>query len=324
MAANRRIVTGGVRGIALQRQMQRSAGGSGENRAQGWQGWFPPGTPMQTQAPKDVQGRAFDFPVGVNLDYTPRSEPGQNNVSFQLLRRLADPGQGGLDLLRLAIETVKNEMKRQRFKIVSRLDEEDDGGDRARAVEKLLIKPDGQTRWRSWLNGVLEDHLVIDAPSIYYRMDTVGGIRRPVFEQIDGTTVTLLLDNSGRTPKAPLPAYQQILQGLPAVEYTTEELGYYMDNPRPGRIYGMGPVEQICTIITIALNRQLVRAELLHGGQRTRHADRRAGDLEPESNLRISRLVGLGSVGATGRAPEGSLLPGRYEALRNEARHLEG
>lgn len=254
--ADRRI-SGGVAGMALRRTMQRSAGGAGPTRGQGWQGWFPPGEPMSPQAPSNVAGRAFDFPVGINLDYTPRAQQGQANISFELLRRLADPAQGGLDLCRLAIETVKAEMKRQKYKIVSRSDEEDDGGERARAVELLLRKPDGQTRWRSWLNAILEDHLVIDAPTLYYRIANFGGIRRPVFEQLDGSTMTLLLDDSGRTPQPPLPAYQQILHGLPAVDYTTEEIGYYVDNPRPGRIYGMSPVEQICTIITIALNRQL-------------------------------------------------------------------
>ncbi len=212
---------------------------------------------MAEQAPREVQGRAFDFPVGVNLDYTPRQQQGQSNISFEMLRRLADPGQGGLDLVRLAIETVKAEMKRQEFRIVSRDDKHNDGGPRARAVELLLRKPDGQNRWRAWLSSVLEDHLVTDAPSIFYRVADMGGVRRPVFEQLDGSTITLLLDNSGRTPQPPLPAYQQILHGLPAVDYTTKELGYYVDNPRPGRIYGMSPVEQICTIITIALNRQL-------------------------------------------------------------------
>lgn len=248
---------GGIRGAALARANQRSAGGVGESRSQDWQGWFPPGSPMEPQAPKATTGRAFDFPVGVNLDYTPRQQQGQANISFELLRRLADPAQGGLDLVRLAIETVKAEMKRQEFRIVSRDDKHDDGGDRARAIEFLLRKPDGTTRWRSWLSSILEDHLVIDAPSIYYRLASIAGVRRPVFEQLDGSTITLLLDNSGRTPQPPLPAYQQILHGLPAVDYQTTELGYYVDNPRPGRIYGMSPVEQICTIITIALNRQL-------------------------------------------------------------------
>lgn len=246
----------GVRGMALRRANQQAATGGGQS-GEGFQGWFPPGDPMSPQAPKTTEGRAFDFPVGVNLDYTPRQQQGQANISFEMLRRLADPAQGGLDLVRLAIETVKAEMKRQEFRIVARDDKHNDGGERARAVELLLRKPDGQTRWRGWLSSVLEDHLVIDAPTIFYRIANMNGARRPVLEQLDGSTITLLLDSSGRTPQPPLPAYQQILHGLPAVDYKTTELGYYVDNPRPGRIYGMSPVEQICTVITIALNRQL-------------------------------------------------------------------
>jgi len=55
--------------------------------------WFGPMQPLQPQAPADVAGRQFDYPVGFNLDTRPRAaEP----VSFAQLRGLAD----SLDLLR--------------------------------------------------------------------------------------------------------------------------------------------------------------------------------------------------------------------------------
>jgi hypothetical protein len=129
--------------------MQRSAGGAGPERAQGWQGWFPPGERRWRRRRRATcAGRAFDFPVGINLDYTPRAQQGQANISFELLRRLADPSQGGLDLCRLAIETVKAEMKRQRFKIVRATTKKTTAARAAREIELLLRKPDGQTRWR--------------------------------------------------------------------------------------------------------------------------------------------------------------------------------
>jgi hypothetical protein len=214
--------------------------------------WFPPNDPMQPQAPDDVKGRKWDYPFGMNLAYQPRGEQGQNAVSFPLLRRLADPASGGLDLLRLAIETRKDQMKGQKFKIVGR-EKNSDGGTRAREVEALLRKPDGINRWRVWMGMILEDHFVIDAPAIYFR-DTSRG---PLFENVDGATIKLLIDNQGRTPVWPLPAYQQLTKGLPAVDYTVRELGYYYDNPRPDRLYGMSRVEQVLGIVTIALNRQL-------------------------------------------------------------------
>ncbi len=202
---------------------------------------------MTPQAPA-AAGRAFDFPVGVNLNYQPRQQQGVTNISFETLRRLADPGQGGLDLLRIAIEKRKKEMKLQTFKIAGR-EKNDDGGERARQIELWLRKPDGFNRWRVWLNALLEDHFVIDAPTVYFRKQS----DRVLLELIDGATIDLLIDGNGRTPMPPLDAYQQVLKGLPAVGYTVDEMAYYMDNPRPGRIYGQSAVEQIATLITIAL-----------------------------------------------------------------------
>ena len=35
--------------------------------------WFGPQQPLAPMAPPEVKGRQFDYPFGVNIDYTPRS-----------------------------------------------------------------------------------------------------------------------------------------------------------------------------------------------------------------------------------------------------------
>ena len=61
-------------------------------------------------APPDVAGRRFDFPPGYNLVTRPRAyEP----VGFDELRGFAD----AYDLLRLVIETRKDQMERQRWRV---------------------------------------------------------------------------------------------------------------------------------------------------------------------------------------------------------------
>jgi hypothetical protein len=236
----------GIAGAAIRRMKGNGQGDSFTGS------FFPPGSPLPTQAPRSVAGRRFDYPQGVNLTYTPRQQSGQENVTFDLLRRFAEPTRGGLDIVRLLIERRKKQMKAQNFKIVGR-EKDDDGGQRARDIEAMFRKPDGTHSWRGWLSGVLEDHFVIDAVAIYPRWSGT----RPVFDQIDGALIDLLVDDGGRRPVPPLPAYQQILKGLPAVNYTTDELAYFIENPRPQKIYGFSPVEQMIGIITIALNRQL-------------------------------------------------------------------
>ena len=68
---------------------------------------------MRPSAPPEVAGRRFDYPTGYNLNTTARAyEP----VSFVQLRRLAD----GYDLLRLVIETRKDQAARMKWAIKPR------------------------------------------------------------------------------------------------------------------------------------------------------------------------------------------------------------
>jgi SPP1 gp7 family putative phage head morphogenesis protein len=76
-------------------------------------------------------------------------------------------------------------------------------------------------------------------------------------EQVDGATIKILIDGNGRTPMPPESAYQQVIKGLPAVDYTLQELIYAPRNLRSYRFYGMSPVEQVLGIANIALKRQL-------------------------------------------------------------------
>ena len=68
---------------------------------------------------------------------------------------------------------------------------------------------------------------------------------------IDGATIFPLIGEDGRAPEAPDPAYQQILHGVPAADFTRDELLYLPRNLRAHRLYGMGPVEQIALTVNI-------------------------------------------------------------------------
>ena len=69
----------------------------------GPESWFGPQQPLAPQAPPEVKGRQWDYPFGVNINYTPRSD---SLLSFGDLRALAD----SLPLLRAVIETRKDQI----------------------------------------------------------------------------------------------------------------------------------------------------------------------------------------------------------------------
>ena len=225
--------------------------------------WFGPMQPLQPMAPASVEGRRFDYPVGYNLDQRPRSyEP----VSFGDLRALAD----NCDVLRSVIETRKDQMESLDWTIRPKTADGQKQGPsseqkgRIDAVTAFLQSPDKVSSWAQWQRQLLEDRFVIDAAALYKRR-TRGG-KLYALEVIDGATLRPLIDDTGRVPLPPDPAYQQILHGIPAVDYSRDEVMYLVRNPRSYKVYGYSEVEQIIVTVNIAIRRTLFQLEYYREG----------------------------------------------------------
>jgi hypothetical protein len=197
--------------------------------------WFGPLQPLQPMAPPEVKGRRWDYPFGANLNYIPRADDG---VSFAELRGLAD----ALPLLRAVIETRKDQIAAQSYAIRPRDRKASPAASQAiEAVTRFLARPDRRHSFADWLRMLLEDMLVIDAATLYPRYNRGGSLY--ALDVIDGATIKPLIGEDGRAPEPPDPAYQQILKGVPAADFSVEELLYLPRNVRAHRLYGMSPVE---------------------------------------------------------------------------------
>ncbi len=217
--------------------------------------WFGPSTPQAPSAPADVAGRQWDFPSGFNLNVTARS---YEAFSFADLRLLAD----AYDLLRLVIETRKDQIERMTWTIRPKSGATVEASAIAR-VEKFMSCPDGAHDFCAWMRMILEDLFVIDAPALWCERDRAGALL--ALHPLDGATIKPVLDAWGRTPRAfaqngrlvyPV-AFQQILKGTPAVNYSERDLLYRPRNARAHRAYGYSPVEQVMATVNIGLKRQL-------------------------------------------------------------------
>jgi len=220
--------------------------------------WFGPQQPLRPQAPPEVKGRQFDYPFGVNLSYVPRATGG---ISFAELRALAD----ALPLLRAVIETRKDQVAALSYAVRAR----DPSGaaeaaERAKAALAFLARPDRRHSFAAWLRMLLEDMLVIDAATLYPRFDRAG--RLYSLDVIDGATITPLIGEDGRSPEPPDPAYQQILHGVPAADFSADELLYLPRNARAHKLYGFSPVEQIALTVNIALRREAATLDYYRAG----------------------------------------------------------
>ena len=220
--------------------------------------WFGPLQPLAPMAPPEVKGRQFDYPFGANLNYIPRAEDG---VSFAELRGLAD----ALPLLRAVIETRKDQIAAQSYAVRPRARADSpDMSKSIEAVSRFLARPDRRHSFADWLRMLVEEMLVIDAATIYPRYARGGSLYS--LDIIDGATIKPLIGEDGRAPEAPDPAYQQILKGIPAADFSADELLYLPRNLRSHRLYGMSPVEQIALTINIALRRDAATLDYYRTG----------------------------------------------------------
>jgi hypothetical protein len=219
---------------------------------------MPPGEPLLPNlgvVPPDGGPRQWAYQVGYNIAQRPRAT---EQTSFEALRNLAALYDG----IQLC--------ERVYFDIVSRLelsvdpraellaDGEDARAPRWRAaaapIEALLEAPDRVQDLRSWLVAFVRDLLEIDAVGVYRRRTRGGGLF--ALELVAGETLKPLIEEHGRTPQPPEPAYQQFVYGVPAGWYTLDEIDYLRETARTESVYGLSRVERVILRVNQALRKQ--------------------------------------------------------------------
>lgn len=206
-----------------------------------------PLNPLPPVAQDTAWGRRFDYPVGYNQRFTPRAGEA---ITFDTLRMLAD----SWDLLRIVIETRKDQLDQLDWQIRYR-DQAKSPDAACSTLTEFFMSPDKVGTWSDWVRQVIDDLFVIDAPCILPRLNRGGGLY--ALEIMDGAMIKPLYDAQGRIPMPPDPAYQQIVKGLPVVDYTFDELIYRPRNRRSWKAYGYSPVEQIMITINTGIRRNI-------------------------------------------------------------------
>lgn len=210
-------------------------------------GSFSPGQPVLPQNPEE-QPRLFEYMAGINLISVPRA--GFGLTPFPVLRNLALACKE----IRLNIELIKREIRALDWEIVP-AQEKDKSNYSAdiQAVSQFLEQPDGYHEFDQWLNILLEEMLSIDALTIWPEMDRSGKLL--AMEIVAGDTIRPLLDFRGRVAPPPMPAYLQVLHGLPTAYFTRDRLLYRPYNTSAKSPYGASPIEFIILAVNLALRR---------------------------------------------------------------------
>lgn len=220
---------------------------------------FGPGRPPAPLHPEYPEARRWDYQPGRNILQTPRAYEG---ISFAALRQLCD----SYDVARIAIESIKREIRGYEWAVRPRsvpgLSREDM---RIRTRELLepmaqvtewLMSPNGEDDWGTWLSMFLEDLLTLDAGTLYLQPNRGGGFYGA--DVIDGSTILPMVDDYGRVPAPPSPAYGQVIKGIVWGEYTRDQIVYAPFWQRTYSPYGFPPMEWILLAVSRAVRRQTI------------------------------------------------------------------
>lgn len=199
--------------------------------------YFGPGVPLTPSQGYSVRPRATDYPISANVSTTTRQSWGR--TGYDVLRELMRSYE--------VAQTCKNhkiDELRSMEPLFTPMDGfKGDGESAVAAARAALAFPDREHPWDEWLSLWLDNLLTFDAGPLYHRRNRAGQIIG--LEVIDGSTIYPLIDEHGRRPKAPAPAYQQVIKGTAAVDFTAEDLTYTRFRPQTDSPFGMAPLESV-------------------------------------------------------------------------------
>lgn len=194
---------------------------------------------LPVQGAEVSEAYGWDFAVGINRLSTPR---GTEVTKFDKLRFLANH-----DLVRAAISKRKDQITKFGWKIV--LKETGETNEKTKALTKFFKKPDREHRFDTWISMIIEEHLVLDAVTIFPQKTRGGEVY--ALKLIDGSTIHPLIDAYGFTPLDGSPAYQQLKGRVIVANWAYDEIIYAVKNKRVNSLYGLSVVEQLENTINL-------------------------------------------------------------------------
>ena len=215
-----------------------------------WGPPFPPGRPLDPFWGYKRPPRTWDYSVGENVQLTPR----WNRISFPTLKAIIESYYAA----QICVRHLINDVRSLDYQFIPPQNVLEDATEDLAKAEQFFNSPDKRQPFRAWLAEYLQDVLRYDAGALYIRRNEGG---EPIaLEVVSGSTIIPLIDFFGRPPvdeddanATPeglfegdiVPAYLQIIEGLPWVWLVKEDLIYQPLNPLPESQYGLAPMEAV-------------------------------------------------------------------------------
>jgi HK97 family phage portal protein len=191
----------------------------------------------------------MDFPTGINNSTSGRAAWG-SRTSYEVLRAMLRAHDTAQACVNHKIDEIRS--MEPLFTPV-----EGAQGDTKLAVaaaRAALAYPDREHSYDEWLSRWLINMLTFDSGPLYRRRNRNGQVIG--LDIIDGATVFPYIDKHGRRPKAPAPAYFQIIQGQTYQEFTAEDIIYPVYRPQNDSPFGMAPLESVMMAVNTSMRLQ--------------------------------------------------------------------
>ncbi len=198
---------------------------------------FGPGRPLSPYDGYSRRPRSMDYPAGVNT--ATRGREAWGRPSFATLKGIID----AYDVARMCINHKIDELRSMEPLFVPLDGRSGDLTEALDAARKVLAFPDRDLPYDAWLSKWLESCLRYDAGSLYRRRNRFGDVIG--LESLDGSTIFPYVDEHGRRPTAPEPAFQQVVHGQVWNWYTAQDIDYTLFRPQSDSPYGLAPMESI-------------------------------------------------------------------------------
>ncbi len=209
-----------------------------------WLGPFAPGSPLVPYIGESVPPRTYNFEVGRNLNIMARD----GRIPYTTLQQIID----NYDIAQACIRYIISDLRSMplTFKPIDKT--QASGRKAVDEARKFWQRPDGTVLWEEWLAKWMYQVLAFDCGTLYRIRNEKGkliGLR-----VIDGKTIVPKTDwwgNVGDQLVYPegveeaLPAYQQVIEGVPWDNFTRDDIYYPLMWPRPDSVYGWPPIESV-------------------------------------------------------------------------------
>jgi len=201
---------------------------------------------LKKQFPQPDENKTvqWDFPAGFNMVQMSKiKRKKEGSLSFNVLRNFSV----NYPIARSCIDYIKTKAIKLKWEVIPEDEEQKVNPDdkRVKQVSEFFKRPLGaRSTYMQFIEVILEDYLVIGSIALE-RVRTKGGKFLDELKAVDSSTIRIFIDEEGRIPEPPEPAFAQVVGGRVVARLTLDELIFQNRQNRTSNIYGLSPIESI-------------------------------------------------------------------------------